>query len=578
MILVFLQNQSNLTIFIIEMENLNDTICAPATLPGTGAISIVRVSGPDTFKIIDSQVSFLHGCASQAKGYTLKRGRFGELDDILVAIFRSPASYTGEDSAELYCHASAYIVQHILDALCRAGCRLAEAGEFSRRAFLSGKMDLAQAEAVADVIASQTEAQHRIAMNQLKGGYSAELGRVREQLVELSALVELELDFSEEDVEFADRERLRGLLEGAAAKCEALAGSFRVGNAIRSGVPIAIVGEPNSGKSTLLNALLGDERAIVSEFAGTTRDTVEECAVIGGMLFRFIDTAGIRESDDPVEKMGIGRSIEKLRSAEIVLVVSEARSSSGMAGSEYDGGGEEGVGSGEAGAAGRVPGSEYDGDGEECVGSGEAGASGGVPGSEYDGDGEKGVGSGEAGAAGRVPGSEYDGGGEEMTDAWWMDLNEQEKRLLEITDCQRQKVILLRNKCDLLRGKTGYNKNVSIDNTFVLPINHKDITVNILEISAKQGTGLDHLRQMLANWAGQDRNNEILVTNARHADALRRSSEALRRSISALDNNLSAELLAEDLRAAISHISEITGEITTDEILGEIFGRFCIGK
>ena len=506
MILVFLQNQSNLTIFIIEMENLNDTICAPATLPGTGAISIVRVSGPDTFKIIDSQVSFLHGCASQAKGYTLKRGRFGELDDILVAIFRSPASYTGEDSAELYCHASAYIVQHILDALCRAGCRLAEAGEFSRRAFLSGKMDLAQAEAVADVIASQTEAQHRIAMNQLKGGYSAELGKVREQLVELSALVELELDFSEEDVEFADRERLRGLLEGAAAKCEALAGSFRVGNAIRSGVPIAIVGEPNSGKSTLLNALLGDERAIVSEFAGTTRDTVEECAVIGGMLFRFIDTAGIRESDDPVEKMGIGRSIEKLRSAEIVLVVSEARSSSGMAGSEYD------------------------------------------------------------------------GGGEEMTDAWWMDLNEQEKRLLEITDCQRQKVILLRNKCDLLRGKTGYNKNVSIDNTFVLPINHKDITVNILEISAKRGTGLDHLRQMLANWAGQDRNNEILVTNARHADALRRSSEALRRSISALDNNLSAELLAEDLRAAISHISEITGEITTDEILGEIFGRFCIGK
>lgn len=512
------------------MENLNDTICAPATLPGTGAISIVRVSGPDTFKIIDSQVSFLHGCASQAKGYTLKRGRFGELDDILVAIFRSPASYTGEDSAELYCHASAYIVQHILDALCRAGCRLAEAGEFSRRAFLSGKMDLAQAEAVADVIASQTEAQHRIAMNQLKGGYSAELGKVREQLVELSALVELELDFSEEDVEFADRERLRGLLEGAAAKCEALAGSFRVGNAIRSGVPIAIVGEPNSGKSTLLNALLGDERAIVSEFAGTTRDTVEECAVIGGMLFRFIDTAGIRESDDPVEKMGIGRSIEKLRSAEIVLVVSEARSSSGMAGSEYDGGGEEGVGSGEAGAAGGVPGSEYDGDGEE------------------------------------------------MTDAWWMDLNEQEKRLLEITDCQRQKVILLRNKCDLLRGKTGYNKNVSIDNTFVLPINHKDITVNILEISAKQGTGLDHLRQMLANWAGQDRNNEILVTNARHADALRRSAEALRRSISALDNNLSAELLAEDLRAAISHISEITGEITTDEILGEIFGRFCIGK
>ena len=530
MILVFLQNQSNLTIYIIAMENLNDTICAPATLPGTGAISIVRVSGPDTFKIIDSQVNFLHGCASQAKGYTLKRGRFGELDDILVAIFRSPASYTGEDSAELYCHASAYIVQHILDALCRAGCRLAEAGEFSRRAFLSGKMDLAQAEAVADVIASQTEAQHRIAMNQLKGGYSAELGKVREQLVELSALVELELDFSEEDVEFADRERLRGLLEGAAAKCEALAGSFRVGNAIRSGVPIAIVGEPNSGKSTLLNALLGDERAIVSEFAGTTRDTVEECAVIGGMLFRFIDTAGIRESDDPVEKMGIGRSIEKLRSAEIVLVVSEARSSSGMAGSEYDGDGEEGVGSGETGAAGRVPGSEYDGDGEE------------------------------------------------MTDAWWMDLNEQEKRLLEITDCQRQKVILLRNKCDLLRGKTGYNKNVSVDNTFVLPINHKDITVNILEISAKQGTGLDHLRQMLANWAGQDRNNEILVTNARHADALRRSSEALRRSISALDNNLSAELLAEDLRAAISHISEITGEITTDEILGEIFGRFCIGK
>ena len=558
MILAFLQNQSNLTIFIIEMENLNDTICAPATLPGTGAISIVRVSGPDTFKIIDSQVSFLHGCASQAKGYTLKRGRFGELDDILVAIFRSPASYTGEDSAELYCHASAYIVQHMLDALCRAGCRLAEAGEFSRRAFLSGKMDLAQAEAVADVIASQTEAQHRIAMNQLKGGYSAELGKVREQLVELSALVELELDFSEEDVEFADRERLRGLLEGAAAKCEALAGSFRVGNAIRSGVPIAIVGEPNSGKSTLLNALLGDERAIVSEYAGTTRDTVEECAVIGGMLFRFIDTAGIRDSEDPVERMGIGRSIEKLRSAEIVLVVSEARSSSGMAGSEYDGGREEGVGSGEAGAAGGVPCSGYDGGGAEGVGAG--------------------VGSGEAGAAGGVPCSGYDGGGEEATDAWWMNLNEQEKRLLEMTDCQRQKVILLRNKCDLLRGKTGRNKYVSIDNSFVLPINNKDITVNILEISAKQGSGLDQLREMLANWAGQDRNNEILVTNARHADALRRACSDLRLALNALATQLPTELLAEDLRSAISNLSAITGEITTDEVLGEIFGRFCIGK
>ena len=306
------------------MTNLyNDTIVAPATTPGTGAISIVRISGPDCFRIVDAVVQLASGTVSDAAAYTIHFGKVfaheALLDEVLVSVFRAPHSYTGEDAVEISTHASAYIVQELVSLLLKAGARFAQPGEFTRRAFLNGKMDLAQAEAVADVISSTTSASHRVAMNQLKGGFSAELASLREQLLEMASLLELELDFSEEDVEFADRKQLETLLKTTLEHVERLASSFRQGNLIKNGVPVAIVGAANAGKSTLLNALLGEDRALVSDIAGTTRDTIEEVLNIDGILFRFIDTAGIRESLDQVEKMGIDRTFRKLSEAEIVL-------------------------------------------------------------------------------------------------------------------------------------------------------------------------------------------------------------------------------------------------------------------
>ena len=305
-----------------------DTIVAPATTPGTGAISIVRVSGPSAFAIADKVVSLKSGTLSDAAPYTIHYGEVYAdgrlLDQVLVSVFRAPHSYTGEDSLEISTHASAYIVQELVGLLLKAGARFAEPGEFTKRAFLNGKMDLAQAEAVADVISSNTSASHRVAMNQLKGGFSKELATLREQLLEMASLLELELDFSEEDVEFANREQLLALLDKTLVHVERLAASFRQGNMIKNGVPVAIVGAANAGKSTLLNTLLGEERAIVTDIPGTTRDTIEETLVIDGILFRFIDTAGIRESADTVEKMGIDRTFRKLSEAEIVLGMLDA--------------------------------------------------------------------------------------------------------------------------------------------------------------------------------------------------------------------------------------------------------------
>ena len=301
-----------------------DTICAPATIPGTGAISVIRVSGPEALEIADKVVCCRRGTISEAKGYTIKfgtvRNASGELiDEVLVSVFRAPHSYTGENSVEISCHASSFIVSALTGLLLEAGARAAEPGEFTQRAYLNGKMDLAQAEAVADVIASQNAAAHRVAFKQMKGGFSNELRGMRSELLELVSLMELELDFSEEEVEFADRSRLDSLLGQIISHVTRLIDSFRLGNAIKNGVPVAIAGATNTGKSTLLNALLGEDRAIVSDIHGTTRDTIEETLNIDGILFRFIDTAGLRETDEVVEQIGIRRTFQKISEASLVL-------------------------------------------------------------------------------------------------------------------------------------------------------------------------------------------------------------------------------------------------------------------
>ena len=470
----------------MSLSPLSDTICAPASSVGGGAVSIIRISGTQCFPTLDSLLEFTHGNAASSPGYRLKRAQFADVDDVLVGIFRAPHSYTGEDAAEIYCHASPYIVSRILELLCSKGCRMAEPGEFTRRAFLNGKMDLAQAEAVADVIAAHSEAQLRVAGTQLRGGYSSELRQIRASLVELSALMELELDFSEEEVEFADRARLRELLDSATQRCRSLCNSFRAGNAIRNGVPVAIAGAPNSGKSTLLNALLHDDRAIVSPIPGTTRDTIEEGCVLGGILMRFIDTAGLRESDDCIERMGIERSRAKIREAFVVLGVLDAA----------------------------------------------------------------------------------------------LDPDELLAQACELASCmssEDQKLVLLLNKLDIADNPHA-NKNVMRANIFVSLLADKGIDANVLEISAKTGLGIDKLLDTLASSCSPDSGSDLLVTNARHAEALRASAEALDKVASGLELQLPTDLLAEDLRDAISHLGTITGEISTDEVLGEIFGRFCIGK
>ena len=309
----------------MQYGRFEDTIAATATLPGTGAITVIRVSGTDALAAVDRVVTFRRGTAASAPAQTIKYGTIfrngAVVDEVLVSVFRAPHSYTGEDSAEISCHASPYISSEILRLLCEAGVRPADPGEFTRRAFVNGKLDLAQAEAVADVILSKTESSLRVAQNQLRGGYSSHLKDLRERLVEMTSLLELELDFSEEDVEFADRPKLLGLIDATLSRINRLTESFRYGNALRNGVPVAIVGAVNSGKSTLLNALLEDDRALVSDVAGTTRDTVEETLTLGGILFRFIDTAGLRETSDSVESMGIDRSYRKLSEASVVLAV-----------------------------------------------------------------------------------------------------------------------------------------------------------------------------------------------------------------------------------------------------------------
>ena len=466
----------------------DDTICAPATVPGTGAISVIRVSGPEALSIADKVVHCRKGSISEAAGYTLKFGTVcndsGEvLDEVLVSVFRAPHSYTGENSVEISCHASSYIVSSLMDMLFEAGARAAEPGEFTQRAYLNGKMDLAQAEAVADVIASQNAAAHRIAFKQMKGGFSSELREMRSELLELVSLMELELDFSEEEVEFADRTRLDSLLQEIISHVSRLIDSFKLGNAIKNGVPVAIAGATNTGKSTLLNALLGEDRAIVSDIHGTTRDTIEETLNIDGILFRFIDTAGLRETSETVEKIGIERTFKKISEASIVL---------GMIDLTRD----------------------------------------------------------------------FDTTAETI------------KEIVSKIDFSTQNLVFLLNKTDI----SDLNKNVNISNYIVSLTNTQD--VKIIPISAKTKQGISDLR---AHLAASQRDiladsDTTLVTNQRHVQALSDSRTSLLRVREGLSAGLPTDLAAQDIREAIYHLGSIVGEISTDEVLGNIFRNFCIGK
>lgn len=425
-----------------------DTICAPATATG-GAIGIIRVSGPDAFSAVSRLCSVCcDKVVANTVHYTHIVNAEGEvIDEVMVSVFRTPHSYTGEDTVEISCHGSLYILNKVLELLVQNGCRMAAPGEFTQRAYLNGKMDLSQAEAVADLIASTNQATHKIAMSQLRGHFSSRLAQLREQLLKLTSLLELELDFSDhEDLEFADRSELKELTQTIHQHITRLADSFHAGNAIKEGVPVAIIGAPNVGKSTLLNALVGEERAIVSDIQGTTRDAIEDIIQLGGITFRFIDTAGIRHTEDQIELMGIDRSIAAAQRALIIIMMTE-------------------------------------------------------------------------------PGKPYP----------------------DIPVRDDQTVIRIENKTE--------------------------------QFQAKFGVGLDQLREQLINAAPKTTDADVIVTNARHYDALVRANEHLQRVIDGLEMQLSGDLLSEDLRLTLDTLAEITGgQITPNEVLGNIFKHFCVGK
>ncbi len=542
------------------------TICAPATIPGTGAISIIRVSGKESLAIADKVIDTKGVPIAETEGYRLRYGTVFEadgsvLDNVIVSVFRAPHSYTGENSVEISCHASLFIVNKILELLVNAGARIAAPGEFTRRAFVNGKMDLAQAEAVADVIASQSAASHRVAMNQLKGGFSSELKVLREKLLTMTSLLELELDFSEEDVEFASRKELGQLVDDSLTHIGRLTASFSRGNAIKNGVPVAIVGATNTGKSTLLNALLGEERAIVSDIAGTTRDTIEETLNIDGILFRFIDTAGIRETDETIEKIGIDRTFKKLGEAAVVLGMTDL--SRGEAAVLED--------------ADFILSKVNEMGGVKNVGEIDGSETGGASPAETDG------------------ASPAETGGTSLAETGGDSQHCH-------GDGQERKVVILVNKCDVAgdfyrddngtgdgsgndlgknMAEIGGNKNVNHDNNIVSLIENKYDNCKVIPISAKTGKGLSTLTKTLGEIGSEitGSTDETLVTNARHYEALVRAASALERVRAGLHiSTLPPDLIAQDLREALYHLGEIVGEISTDETLGNIFRNFCVGK
>lgn len=615
------------------------TICAPATIPGTGAISIIRVSGKESLAIADKVIDTKGVPIAETEGYRLRYGTVFEadgsvLDNVIVSVFRAPHSYTGENSVEISCHASRFIVNKILELLVNAGARIAAPGEFTRRAFVNGKMDLAQAEAVADVIASQSAASHRVAMNQLKGGFSSELKVLREKLLTMTSLLELELDFSEEDVEFASRKELGQLVDDSLTHIRRLTASFSRGNAIKNGVPVAIVGATNTGKSTLLNALLGEERAIVSDIAGTTRDTIEETLNIDGILFRFIDTAGIRETDETIEKIGIDRTFKKLGEAAVVLgmtdlsrgeaavledadfILSKVNEMGGVKnvaavndGSETGGtplagtdgaslagtGGAHPAGTGVASLAGTDRASLAETGGAPLAETDGASGSetGGTPQAE----------TGGASLAGTDGTSLAETGGTPLAETGGVSPAETSRASQHgHGDGQERKVVILVNKCDVAddfyrddngtgdgsgndlgenMAEIGGNKNVNHDNNIVSLIENKYDNCKVIPISAKTGKGLSTLTKTLGEIGSEitGSTDETLVTNVRHYEALVRAASALERVRAGLHiATLPPDLIAQDLREALYHLGEIVGEITTDETLGNIFRNFCIGK
>lgn len=462
-----------------------DTICAIATAQG-GAIGSIRVSGPEAITITSRIFTPAKSgkLLSEQKPYTLTFGRIynGEemIDEVLVSLFRAPHSYTGEDSTEITCHGSSYILQQVMQLLIKNGCRMAQPGEYTQRAFLNGKMDLSQAEAVADLIASSSAATHRLALSQMRGGFSKELTTLREKLLNFTSMIELELDFSEEDVEFADRSALRRLADEIEEVIARLANSFSVGNVIKNGVPVAIIGETNAGKSTLLNVLLNEDKAIVSDIHGTTRDVIEDTVNIGGITFRFIDTAGIRETSDTIESLGIERTFQKLDQAEIVL--------------------------------------------------------------------------------------------------WIIDSADAISQLTLLSDkilprCEHKQLILVFNKVELI-NETQKNELTSQFSE------HIGSEIESIFISAKQRLHTDELQQRLVAAAHLPTvtQNDVIVTNVRHYEALTRALDAIHRVQEGLDANISGDFLSQDIRECIFHLSDIAGEVTNDMVLQNIFAHFCVGK
>ncbi|RAR50857.1 tRNA uridine-5-carboxymethylaminomethyl(34) synthesis GTPase MnmE [Flavobacterium lacus] len=469
-----------------------ETIVALATPSGAGAIAIIRLSGKDAIALTAKVFVSVSGKdLTKQKTHSIHLGHIVDngktYDQVLVSVFKNPHSYTGEDVIEISCHGSTFIQQQIIQLLLRRGAKMAQPGEFTLRAFLNGKLDLSQAEAVADLIASDNEASHQIAMQQMRGGFSNEIANLRQELLNFASLIELELDFAEEDVEFADRTQFNELLIRIEFVLKRLIDSFAVGNVIKNGIPIAIVGEPNVGKSTLLNALLNEERAIVSDIAGTTRDTIEDELVIEGMSFRFIDTAGIRETTDHVESIGIKKTFEKIEQAQVVLYLVDSSQLS-------------------------------------------------------------------------VVGSQ-------------LSVEKLKSDIEQIKNKYPHKSLLtIINKKDLLSAEmiTKLEKELTTDNG----------QQQTLFISAKNKIGIDELKQTLLSFVntGALRNNETIVTNSRHYDSLLKALEEIQKVKWGLESGLSSDLMAIDIREALFHFGEITGEVTNDELLGNIFANFCIGK